>query len=52
VARVDLEHGRLSRHLVFLAKSVKFIDVGSGIYHFGQDDDLGENPAGSGYSNG
>ena len=36
----------------FWAKSVKFIDVGRGIYHFGHDDDLGENPAGSGYRNG
>lgn len=36
----------------FWAKSVKFIDVGEGTYHFGHDDDLGENPAGSGYSNG
>ena len=35
-----------------LPKSVKFIDVSKGIYHFGHDDDLGENPAGSGYSNG
>jgi hypothetical protein len=36
----------------FWAKSVKFVDVGKGTYHFGHDDDLGENPAGSGYSNG
>jgi len=36
----------------FWAKSIKFIDVGRGVYHFGHDDDLGENPAGSGYSNG
>ena len=36
----------------FWAKSVKFVDVGEGTYHFGDDDDLGENPAGSGYSNG
>lgn len=36
----------------FWAKSVKFVGVGEGTYHFGQDDDLGENPAGNGYSNG
>jgi len=36
----------------FWAKSVKSVNVGKGIYHFGHDDDLGENPAGSGYSNG
>ena len=38
--------------LVRPAKSVKFVNVGKGTYHFGQDDDLGENPAESGYSNG
>lgn len=36
----------------FWAKSVKFVNVGKGTYHFGHDDDLGEDPAGSGYSNG
>jgi hypothetical protein len=36
----------------FWAKSVKFVNVGKGTYHFGDDDDLGENPAGSGYSSG
>jgi hypothetical protein len=42
---------RLLRY--FWAKSVKFVNVGKGIYHFGHDDDLGENPAaGSGYFNG
>jgi hypothetical protein len=36
----------------FWAKSVSLVNVGEGTYHFGHDDDLGENPAGSGYSNG
>ena len=36
----------------FWATSVTLVDVGKGTYHFGQDDDLGENPAESGYSNG
>ena len=36
----------------FWAKSVKFDRVGKTTYHFGHDDDLGEDPAGSGYSNG
>jgi hypothetical protein len=33
-------------------KIVTFVNVGKGTYHFGHDDDLGENPADSGYSNG
>jgi hypothetical protein len=36
----------------FWAKSVKFDRVGKTTYHFGHDDDLGEDPAGTGYSDG